>query len=73
MRDVAVVGFAQRQMLEFDGSPTCVELLVPLFEECYAQTGWTRRDELARRLSGNGGGAGGGASRPSACGRPVGR
>ncbi|QIK76665.1 thiolase domain-containing protein [Nocardioides piscis] len=44
MRDVAVVGFAQRQMLEFDGSPTCVELLVPLFEECYAQTGWTRRD-----------------------------
>ena len=31
MRDVAVVGFAQRQMEEFDGSPTCVELLVPLF------------------------------------------
>ncbi len=44
MRDVAVVGFAQRQMPEFDGSPTCVELLVPLFEECYQQTGWTRRD-----------------------------
>ena len=44
MRDVAVVGFAQRQMEEFDGSPTCVELLVPLFEECYEQTGWTRRD-----------------------------
>lgn len=44
MRDVAVVGFAQRQMKEFDGSPTCVELLVPLFEECYEQTGWTRRD-----------------------------
>jgi len=44
MRDVAVVGFAQRQMPEFDGSPTCVELLVPLFEECYEQTGWTRRD-----------------------------
>ena len=44
MRDVAVVGFAQRQMLEFDGSPTCVELLVPLFGECYEQTGWTRRD-----------------------------
>src|SRR5689334_4570365 len=44
MRDVAVVGFAQRQMEEFDGSPTCVELLVPLFTECYEQTGWTRRD-----------------------------
>ncbi|WP_166389982.1 thiolase domain-containing protein [Nocardioides ochotonae] len=44
MRDVAVVGFAQRQMKEFDGSPNCVELLVPLFAECYAQTGWTRRD-----------------------------
>ena len=44
MRDVAVVGFAQRQMAEFDGSPTCVELLVPLFAECYEQTGWSRRD-----------------------------
>ncbi len=44
MRDVAVVGFAQRQMKEFDGSPTCVELLVPLFAECYEQTGLTRRD-----------------------------
>lgn len=44
MRDVAVVGFAQRQMPEFDGSPTCVELLVPLLAECYEQTGWTRRD-----------------------------
>ncbi len=44
MRDVAVVGFAQRQMEEFDGSPTCVELLVPLFAECYEQTGWTRQD-----------------------------
>jgi acetyl-CoA acetyltransferase len=44
MRDVAVVGFAQRQMLDFDGSPTCVELLVPLFGECYEQTGWSRRD-----------------------------
>ena len=44
MRDVAVVGFAQRQMEEFDGSPTCVEVLVPLFAECYEQTGWTRRD-----------------------------
>ena len=44
MREVAVVGFAQRQMEEFDGSPTCVELLVPIFKECYEQTGWTRRD-----------------------------
>ncbi|MGZ4447313.1 MAG: thiolase domain-containing protein [Nocardioides sp.] len=44
MRDVAVVGFAQRQMEEFDGSPTCVELLVPLFAECYEQTGVTRKD-----------------------------
>ncbi|WP_232678781.1 thiolase domain-containing protein [Nocardioides sp. R-C-SC26] len=44
MRDVAVVGFAQRQMQDFDGSPTCVELLVPLFKECYEQTGWTRQD-----------------------------
>src|SRR3954452_17076308 len=31
-------------MAEFDGSPTCVEMLVPLFAECYEQTGWTRRD-----------------------------
>jgi len=31
-------------MAEFDGSPTCVELLVPLLAECYEQTGWTRRD-----------------------------
>jgi acetyl-CoA acetyltransferase len=44
VRDVAVVGFAQRQMEEFDGSPTCVELLVPLFAELYEQTGWTRHD-----------------------------
>ncbi|HYG95455.1 MAG TPA: thiolase domain-containing protein [Nocardioides sp.] len=44
MRDVAVVGFAQRQMEEFDGSPTCVELLVPIFAECYEQTGWSRKD-----------------------------
>jgi acetyl-CoA acetyltransferase len=44
MRDVAVVGFAQRQMKEFDGSPTCVELLVPLLAECYEQTGWSRKD-----------------------------
>lgn len=44
MRDVAVVGFAQRQLKEFDGSPTCVELLVPIFRECYEQTGFTRKD-----------------------------
>ncbi len=44
MRDVAIVGFAQRQMEEFDGSPTCVEMLVPLFAECYEQTGWNRHD-----------------------------
>jgi acetyl-CoA acetyltransferase len=44
MRDVAVVGFAQRQMPEFDGSPTCVELLVPILAECYEQTGFTRKD-----------------------------
>ena len=28
MRDVAVVGLAQQQMKEFDGSPTCVELRI---------------------------------------------
>ena len=44
MRDVAVVGFAQRQMLEMDGSPTCVELLVPIFGELFEQTGWTKSD-----------------------------
>ncbi|NYG57789.1 acetyl-CoA acetyltransferase [Nocardioides daedukensis] len=44
MRNVAVVGFAQRQMKEFDGSPTMVELLVPLFAELYEQTGFTRKD-----------------------------
>ena len=44
MRDIAVVGFAQRQMPEFDGSPTCVELLVPILAECYEQTGFTRKD-----------------------------
>ncbi|GAB2861427.1 thiolase domain-containing protein [Nocardioides pacificus] len=44
MRDVAVVGFAQRQMKEFDGSPTCVEMLVPIFAELYEQTGFTRKD-----------------------------
>jgi acetyl-CoA acetyltransferase len=44
MRDVAVVGFAQRQMEHFDGSPTMVELLVPIFADLYEQTGWTRKD-----------------------------
>jgi acetyl-CoA acetyltransferase len=31
-------------MKEFDGSPTCVELLVPILAECYEQTGYTRKD-----------------------------
>jgi acetyl-CoA acetyltransferase len=44
MRDVAVVGFSQRQMKEMDGSPTCVELLVPIFAELFEQTGWTKDD-----------------------------
>jgi acetyl-CoA acetyltransferase len=44
MRDVAVVGFAQRQMKEMDGSPTCVELLVPIFAELFEQTGWAKSD-----------------------------
>ena len=43
-RDVAIVGFAQRQMKEFDGSPTCVELLVPIFQELWEETGWTKSD-----------------------------
>ena len=42
MRDVAVVGFAQRQQKSFQGSPTCVEHLVPVFAECFEQTGWTK-------------------------------
>ncbi|HSV40748.1 MAG TPA: thiolase domain-containing protein [Nocardioidaceae bacterium] len=44
MRDVAVVGFAQRTMPQFDGSPTMVELLVPLFADLWEQTGWTKSD-----------------------------
>ena len=44
MREVAVVGFAQRQMKEMNGSPTCVELLVPIFAELFEQTGWTKSD-----------------------------
>jgi acetyl-CoA acetyltransferase len=31
-------------MKEFDGSPTCVELLVPIFQELWEQTGWTKSD-----------------------------
>jgi acetyl-CoA acetyltransferase len=38
------VGFAQRQMKEMNGSPTCVELLVPIFAELFEQTGWTKSD-----------------------------
>lgn len=44
MRDVAVVGFAQRQTRAFDGSPNCVELLVPILHELWEQTGWTKAD-----------------------------
>ena len=44
MRDVAIVGFSQRQLLDYDGSPTCAELLVPIFSEIYEQTGWTKAD-----------------------------
>jgi acetyl-CoA acetyltransferase len=44
MRDVAIVGFAQRQLQNFDGSPMCAELLVPIFSEIYEQTGWTKSD-----------------------------
>lgn len=39
-----MVGFAHEQMADFDGSPTMVELLVPLFREVYEQTGFTRKD-----------------------------
>jgi acetyl-CoA acetyltransferase len=44
MRDVAIVGFAQRQRRFFDGSPNCVELLVPILGELWEQTGWTKDD-----------------------------
>ena len=44
MRDVAVVGGAPRHNKELDGSPTCVELLVPIFGELFEQTGWTKGD-----------------------------
>ena len=44
MRDVAVVGFAQRQIREFDGSSNTIELLVPILQELWEQTGWTKSD-----------------------------
>ncbi|RNL79487.1 thiolase domain-containing protein [Nocardioides marmorisolisilvae] len=44
MRDVAVVGFSQQQMKELDGSPTCLEILVPIIQDLYEQTGWTKSD-----------------------------
>lgn len=44
MRETAVVGFTQRTMREFDGSPNCVELLVPMLAELWEQTGWTKSD-----------------------------
>lgn len=44
MREVAVVGFAQRAMREFVGSPNCMELLVPILGELWEQTGWTKSD-----------------------------
>lgn len=44
MREVAVVGFAQRAMREFVGSPNCVELLVPILGELWEQTGWTKSE-----------------------------
>ncbi|MGN0062645.1 MAG: thiolase domain-containing protein [Nocardioides sp.] len=42
MRDVAVVGHAQRQTSRFDGSPTMVEMLVPIFAELYGTTGLSK-------------------------------
>ncbi len=44
MRDVAIVGFSQRQQKDYDGSPTMAELLVPIFGDIYEQTGWTKKD-----------------------------
>lgn len=44
MRDVAIVGFAQRQLQDYDGSPTMAELLVPIIGEIYEQTSWTKKD-----------------------------
>jgi acetyl-CoA acetyltransferase len=44
MRDVAVVGVAPRHVTELAGAPTCLELLVPILGDLYAQTGWTKSD-----------------------------
>jgi len=44
MRETAVVGFSQRAMREFDGSPNCIELLVPMLGELWDQTGFTKSD-----------------------------
>lgn len=44
MRDVAVVGHAQRQTAAFGGSPTMVEMLVPIFQELYETTGLAKDD-----------------------------
>jgi acetyl-CoA acetyltransferase len=44
MRQVAIVGFAQRQHARFDGSPNGVEMLVPIFGECFARSGFTKSD-----------------------------
>ncbi len=43
-RDVAVVGFSDIHMPVFDGSPTGVELIVPIFADLFEQTGWTKSD-----------------------------
>jgi acetyl-CoA acetyltransferase len=44
VRDVAVVAYATRQQPRLDGSPTMVESLVPIFQEIWEQTGWTKAD-----------------------------
>ncbi|HET7691436.1 MAG TPA: thiolase domain-containing protein [Nocardioidaceae bacterium] len=44
MRDVAVVAYATRQAPRLDGSPTMVESLVPVFQDIWDQTGWTKND-----------------------------
>src|SRR4051794_32805971 len=31
-------------MKELDGSPTCLEILVPIIADLYEQTGWTKSD-----------------------------
>ena len=45
MTEVAIVAFAQSQVMVRDDSTTSgVEMLVPIFGEVYAQTGLTRAD-----------------------------